>query len=164
MGGALADPCRSYPSVFRRGTIFDRFPYLLPNLICTIILAVGVTIGILFLEETHEDRRYKRDIGLETGRWILRRCRRRPRPTEAFTKAGDANLYETRSLLEEDEQPPDYHSTEGSPRPSSSRVPYDDSSDRPDFKSPNAPRKRPSCTDALTKQVVLNIVAYGILA
>ena len=54
LGGALAQPCDSYPTLFARGSIFDRFPFLLPNLVCAIILAFGVLIGILFLEETHE--------------------------------------------------------------------------------------------------------------
>lgn len=151
MGGALADPCRSYPSVFPRGSIFDRFPYLLPNLICTIVLACGVTIGILFLEETHEEKRCRRDIGLEVGEWILRKFSRTSRSVELPSKGGDANIEDHRALLEEDDCPPGYRSPEGSPRPSSSRVPLGAFS-------------RASTQKAFTKQVVLNIVGYGILA
>ncbi|KAI9786546.1 MAG: hypothetical protein M1816_007870 [Peltula sp. TS41687] len=165
LGGALAEPCRSYPSIFRPGTIFDRFPYLLPNLICTVILACGVTIGILFLEETHEEKKYRRDIGLEIGEWITKIVRRASRrPIDGFSKASEANLYEGRSLLEEDEQPPGYRSTEGSPRPPVSRVPLFESKRQAASSTLRIPRKRPSLSDALSKQVVLIIIGYGILA
>ncbi|KAI5290797.1 hypothetical protein KEM52_000350, partial [Ascosphaera acerosa] len=62
MGGALAQPCDNYPSLFPRGSIFDSFPFLLPNLICVVILLVGITVGVLFLEETHPEKRYRRDV------------------------------------------------------------------------------------------------------
>lgn len=71
MGGALAQPCENYPSLFPRGSIFDSFPFLLPNLICVAILLMGITVGILFLEETHAEKRHQRDWGLELGRWLL---------------------------------------------------------------------------------------------
>lgn len=165
MGGALADPCRSYPSIFRRGTIFDRFPYLLPNLICTIILACGVAIGILFLEETHEEKKHRKDIGLKIGEWILSKFRiASGHPVDGFSKASEANLYEVQSLLKEDEQPPGYRSTEGSPRPPVSRVPLLESKHQAASIAPDTSRKRPSLMDALSKQVVLIIIGYGILA
>ncbi|KAI5291726.1 hypothetical protein KEM54_001258 [Ascosphaera aggregata] len=71
MGGALAQPCENYPSLFPRGSIFDNFPFLLPNLICVAVLLIGITVGILFLEETHAEKRHQHDWGLEVGRWLL---------------------------------------------------------------------------------------------
>jgi hypothetical protein len=168
LGGALAEPCESYPEIFRRGTIFDRFPYLLPNLVCAVILAFGVTIGILFLEETHEDKKHKADFGLEIGKWILNKIKPKLPPTfrwrdyraEVMSKLGDANLDERRSLLEEDEQPPGYRTTEGSPMLPASRAL---SPDPPDNESLDAV-KPPALERAFTKQVVLHIIGYGILA
>ena len=134
----MAEPCKSYPGLFHSGTIFDRFPYLLPNLVCAIILTCGVTVGILFLEETHEEKKYKRDVGLEIGHWILGKVKPRfifmlrtdGQGVESRSKLGDANLEEQRSLLEEDEQPPGYRTTEGSPRLSASRALSEEPHDR----------------------------------
>ena len=108
------------PRLFARGSIFDRFPFLLPNLVCAIILALGVLIGILFLEETHEEKRYRRDVGLEIGDWITRRCRIQE-SCHISDKAGDANLAEAESLLIEDDEPPGYRTTDGTPRQQVSR-------------------------------------------
>jgi hypothetical protein len=156
LGGALADPCTSYPDIFRRGTIFDRFPYLLPNLICTVIVVCGVTIGILFLEETHEVRKHRRDIGLETGKWLCDMFSAATRhEAHAFSKEGEAILQEVEVLLEAEEQPPGYRSTEGSPAPPLRRLP---------LKASCRVGKAPSVEKAFSKQVVLNIIGYGILA
>ena len=73
IGGALARPCISYPELFPSGTIWDRYPYLLPNLFSAFVVFVGVVNGILFLEETHAEKKLRRDRGLELGNWILAR-------------------------------------------------------------------------------------------
>ncbi len=171
LGGALADPCRNYPTIFARGTLFDRFPYLLPNLICTIILACGVIIGILFLEETHQEKKFRKDCGLEAGRWLSGWLQRQTGHDHAtFSKASEANLPESRSLLDEvDDPPPDYQSTESSPRPSFSDVSREETTKVSSAKSSNPrPSKtrppKPSVQKAFTKQVILNIVGYGLLA
>ncbi|KAH0541452.1 hypothetical protein FGG08_004061 [Glutinoglossum americanum] len=170
LGGALADPCKSYPGLFQRGTIFDKFPYLLPNLVCAVILTCGVAVGILFLEETHEEKKYRRDIGLEIGDWIISKVKLRLTfmlrtegwKIEIQSKLGDANLEERRSLLEEDEQPPGYRTTEGSPKFSVSRALSEGPNDREP--SNNIDREPPALERAFTKQVVLHIIGYGILA
>lgn len=59
LGGALARPVLRYPYIFAEGTIWERFPYLLPNLVCTSIVSFGVIIGILFLEETHAEKKHR---------------------------------------------------------------------------------------------------------
>lgn len=108
-------------------------------------------MGILFLEETHEDKKHRRDLGLELGQWIL--CKFCRRPEERISdKVG--YFEETLSFLAEDEhdQPPGYRSTEASPRPSYAQV-----------SSPEPPRAM-SLREALTPQVLLIIIGYGILA
>ena len=54
IGGTLAQPAINYPSIFS-DTIFAKFPYLLPNLICAIMLLMSVIAGYFFLTETHPD-------------------------------------------------------------------------------------------------------------
>ena len=71
VGGALARPCFSYPDLFPPGTIFEQFPFLLPNLACTSVVVLGVLVGFLFLEETHHEKKYERDVGLEMGKLIV---------------------------------------------------------------------------------------------
>ena len=53
----LANPSATYPSIFPPSTLFDTYPYLLPNLVCAGLLAVSIVVGYLFLQETHPDLR-----------------------------------------------------------------------------------------------------------
>ena len=162
LGGALARPVLNYPAFFKVGTIWDSFPYLLPNLVCTVIVSLGVVVGILFLEETHAEKKYRHDPGLAAGRWILSKF-------SPFTEAKPlrnekiAELDEILSLLKEDEQPPRYHSSESSPNLPSTPLPEpQDLLDLNDQR--NTIRSKPAASKAFTRQVVLNIVGYGILA
>ncbi|KAL8929347.1 MAG: hypothetical protein Q9172_000520 [Xanthocarpia lactea] len=165
IGGSLADPCKNYPGIFAQRTLFEAYPFLLPNIVCAMILVVGILIGIFFLEETHQEKRYRRDIGLEAGRKILSLFDRQ-QGLGPYDKLQDANFEENR-LLVEDDAPPGYRTIEGSPRYPSSRS-----------LSPAAPpytrtvlaarsQKRgvpPSVQTAFTRSVVVHIIGYGILA
>lgn len=157
MGGALAQPCDNYPWLFQRGTIFDQFPFLLPNLVCVLVLGLGITIGILFLEETHPEKKLHRDRGLEFGRWIVRTSRGIfVKPVE---KSAEVNFSDE---FENDDPPPVYRSKENSPRLSSVKGPHliaqgDDLEQQSESKGCGVQK-------AFTKQVILNIIAYGILA
>lgn len=55
IGGTFADPHESWPNAFPEGSLFERFPYLLPNIICAALLALSIVLGFLLLEETHPD-------------------------------------------------------------------------------------------------------------
>lgn len=55
IGGTFADPHDSFPDLFPKGSLFERFPYLLPNLICASLLFVSIILGYFLLEETHPD-------------------------------------------------------------------------------------------------------------
>lgn len=55
IGGTFADPHSSFPGLFPKDSLFDRFPYLLPNLICAGLLFVSIVLGYFLLEETHPD-------------------------------------------------------------------------------------------------------------
>jgi len=158
----LARPVLNYPTIFAAGTIWERFPYLLPNLVCTVIVFCGVAIGILFLEETHEEKKYRRDPGLEAGKWILRKVTRCAE-TKASRCEKEAELEEVISLLSDDELPPGYRTMEGSPK-----LPSTPSPEPQESLDLNALRitstSKPAATKAFTRQGVLNIVGYGILA
>lgn len=52
MGGLLARPADTWSSF--RGTIFDTYPYLLPNLVAASYIVVAIIAGIIWLEETNE--------------------------------------------------------------------------------------------------------------
>ncbi|KAF1974724.1 MFS general substrate transporter [Bimuria novae-zelandiae CBS 107.79] len=55
IGGYFAEPAYNFPSVFSRTGLFARFPYLLPNLLCTGLLVIAIIAGYFLLEETHPD-------------------------------------------------------------------------------------------------------------
>ncbi|KAJ5819195.1 hypothetical protein N7474_004786 [Penicillium riverlandense] len=151
LGGALAQPCENYPSVFARNTLFDRFPFLLPNLVCITVLVCGVVVGFLFLEETHPEKKHRRDPGLELGHWLVSQCcgSRVQLPDDS-----DVSAEETKYFVYGD-VPPDYDCAESTPRMSSA---MDHPADA-DLEG----QKRPA-PKAFTRQVILTIVAYGILA
>ncbi|KAL0938640.1 major facilitator superfamily transporter [Colletotrichum truncatum] len=56
MGGFLAQPAVYYPSLFSKDGIFGQYPYLLPNLVSVIVVAIAVIQGFFFLEETNIHR------------------------------------------------------------------------------------------------------------
>ncbi|KAI1505288.1 major facilitator superfamily domain-containing protein [Biscogniauxia marginata] len=167
IGGALARPCISYPSLFAPGTIWDRYPYLLPNLFSAFIVLVGVVNGILFLEETHAEKRLTHDRGLEIGNWILsllpnfRGC---AESRDEKTKAVESS--EEQPLIEHDEPLPGYRTNQNSPgnsprlgstpAPSISRDPLDLAEARVDVGV--------GFSKIFTRPVILNIVSFGILA
>lgn len=186
LGGALADPVRNYPAVFPTGTIWEKFPYLLTNLVCTGVVVFSMIVGILFLEETHEDLKDKRDVGLEIGNWILSPLTKRI-TTRVSSRKG-AYAEETHMLI--DDLPPDYSSTtsspelcptsvtglpppayrsiEGSPRNSLTAFDYEADFQRDVEEALNRTEHQHKATisrsNAFTKQVILNITGYGILA
>lgn len=160
------------PSLFPAGTIWETYPYLLPNLFSAATCVFGVIVGILFLEETHADKKDRHDPGLALGKCISRRL-------AWGRKADKQGLSETSSLLSHDEQPPSYRTNENSPQLTSTRaadmetqplLDADTVSDRlraaADEDSRNAQPEKPklSAREAFTKPVIMNIISYGILA
>jgi hypothetical protein len=148
--------------MFAKGSIWEQFPYLLPNLVCTVIVLCGVVVGILFLEETHEEKKLRRDPGLEVGKWILSKFTRCAR-TKNSTSEKDMDQWENVPLLNEEDQPPGYCTAEGSPSLASTSVEEPVSAiNLNDTRSLSG--AKPAATKAFTTQVVRNIIGYGILA
>jgi MFS family permease len=190
LGGSFADPVHNHPEMFKAGSFTERFltrfPYLPPNLVCTTVLLVGIVVGIFFLEETHEDLKHHRDMGLELAKWIEDIFRKTPYPPIPTRKAEYPG--ENYALLHSDEQLPDYKSTASSPELGATAAglppPYEDletcqtdsvngtrfalalDSAHIESASPKAAAIKDSSGvwRALNTQLVLNIVGYGILA
>ncbi|KAJ5981628.1 hypothetical protein N7499_009320 [Penicillium canescens] len=55
IGGLLAKPSEGFPSLFPADGLFGKFPYLLPNLVCSFLLLLSIIGSWLFLQETHPD-------------------------------------------------------------------------------------------------------------
>lgn len=175
IGGALARPCISYPDYFPRGSVWDQYPYLLPNLFSALTVLFGVVVGILFLEETHLGKKGEKDRGREIG----------DRISALFNRAayGRADKPEKQSLLGDCEQAgyntlpnssdtdatklsqggaglPDYRSRDASPR-----IASQSNTERQAVSSPESTETQPDQpTVIFTKPVLMNIISYGILA
>lgn len=124
------------------------------------VVLFGLAVGILFLEETHEDRKYDRDCGREAGQWVLRKIWRRDADAPFSDK--DASLDEMTSMLADhdlDEQA--YQSTSSTPTLCSRRTSI---SEPPPFTLDKTVQPAPHARQAFTTQVCLTIVCYGILA
>jgi hypothetical protein len=111
-------------------------------------------VGILFLEETHEDLKDRRDYGLDIGDWILDFFR----PNQLHEKAG-----ETLALFED--AVPGYSSSQSSPVVNPILVGELPNEAQPASSQPISSHRRDAAVaKAFTWQVCLNIVGYGILA
>ena len=150
---------KSYPSLFRVGGLFDRFPYLLPNLVCAGFVVFGLVVGLLFLEETHEDKKDRRDVGVECGKWILQRMHFGSTHAE---KLEDSE--ENVSFLTADEKYAGYDSTDSSPRLSSVRTSTTEVDTDFVQKLQGPAKKALSWGETFNNQVMLNILGLGILA
>ncbi|CAN8102720.1 unnamed protein product [Discula destructiva] len=171
IGGNLARPCRNMPSLFPAGSIWEKYPFLLPNLFSAATCVFGVVVGLLFLEETHADKKDRHDPGLELGKSIARWFTR-------FTTSNDAqDASETQSLLSHNGPPASYNTNENTQQLTS--TPATDVEQQPlldaevvgnrlraSAKSDRTQEEKPrvSARQAFTRPVVMNIISYGLLA
>jgi MFS family permease len=72
LGGLLSRPAVKYPNIFSSNGIFGKFPYLLPNLITSIIIFTALILAYFFITENPNSPIYKisenqmNDIELES--------------------------------------------------------------------------------------------------
>ncbi|KAF2732540.1 MFS general substrate transporter [Polyplosphaeria fusca] len=151
LGGLLADPVGSYPSIFGPGSPIggrtgvqwmSKYPYALPNLMSASFLFFSCCGVVLFLEETSELRRDKSDTGLRVGRWIRRHIFRQ-------------NLAEGYTAIATDENWA--HEVELQPTPTTSH-PGTPSADKP------AMRRRLPVRRIWTRNLVMTLLSHGFLA
>lgn len=151
IGGGLAEPVKHYPQWIRPGSIFERFPFLLPNLICALISLGSFTVGFLFLEETHEDKVHRRDYGLEIGQRVLNWIR----PSVQLAEIQyDCDALDEKLASYVDEKLPVYQIS----RPS---TPSDCSAD---VETGQGDAEKVGFRQAFSKPVLVAFLGYGILA
>lgn len=148
IGGALANPLDVTPGEkIEGGSLFERYPYALPNIVSAIFFAVGITVGLLYLEETLETKRGQRDYGLVLGRKLNKFT------SATISKVKSAlHLQDRSSKPEQDETEPLIKPTSEDeeralPQPSAKRQP-----------------PPPSWREVLNRQAVINLVTYTLLA
>jgi hypothetical protein len=79
IGGYLAEPVKKYPSLFRPDTVWERFPYLLPNLVVVVFLLASAVSGFLGLQEVHPRFQGQIDLGRKVSAAIQSLVRSRKR-------------------------------------------------------------------------------------
>jgi MFS family permease len=57
LGGLLADPSKTFPSIFGSIELFKKFPYLLPCIISAVFSLIGFIVGCFGFEETLKSKR-----------------------------------------------------------------------------------------------------------
>ncbi|KAI5780791.1 major facilitator superfamily domain-containing protein [Geopyxis carbonaria] len=149
LGGLLAEPTRFYPGIFPPGGILEEYPFLLPNLVASIVLVFGIANGVLFLEETHDVLKHRKDHGLEAGKKLLRLLGIKGHREGKYEGPDSYNSppNESDRLLEPNETIAGY-----------------DSDSRSGPCDPNVHKKTAPITKAFTRPVVGLIISYGILA
>ena len=74
LGGVLAKPATNFPQIFGDSWLLKKFPFALPNLVACCLYVFGLPIGFMFLKETLETKKHKRDLGRVLGRFVTRLC------------------------------------------------------------------------------------------
>lgn len=149
IGGALAQPVKSYPAIFPRGSVFDTYPFLLSNLVCVVILCCGFMVGVLFLHETHSKFRDGKDFGISLGNRLLAIFKKSEEAAGSEEDCGPTKAEEKARLLSDEAS---YRDSESSSRRSS--VSTEEIIDPEPVAAPKA----------FSKSVIMNIVAYGLIA
>ena len=96
-GGFFARPAEQFPAVFGGSVLFTKFPFLLPNLIALVFFICSALCALLFLEETLDTQKYKRDWGIELGERILRLFRGGKPSQRSIIRARNRARFHTRA-------------------------------------------------------------------
>jgi MFS family permease len=148
IGGALANPLDVRPGEERSGgSLFERFPYALPNIVSAIFFAVGITTGLLYLEETLETKQGTRDFGLVLG--------------QKLNNFADRFFTRTKEVLHLQKAPSKSKSTETEPllKPTTED---EENALQPEPTKPRAPP--PNWREVLNYQSNMNLLTYTLLA
>ncbi len=153
IGGALAMPCDNLG--FPRGGLFDKYPFLLPNLFCVAVLLFGITIGILFLEETHAEKKTKPDFGHKLAEKLFRAGSKSNNRNDNKETASSAEPQ--MDLFDHNDPPPGYRSRESSPLLLSASTTDIDAEMMREKESRGMGK-------TFSRQVILIVLAYAFLA
>lgn len=153
IGGALANPFNVKPGEKRaNANLLETFPFALPNIVGAMFFAVGITTGILFLEETLEgagpDQR--KDYGLMLGRKLAGGCKYIYRQAKRIVG------------IHSEPVDPEAH-TNGETDPLLKRTSTEDEEDSLAFEvKPKLPP--PQWREVLNRQAFINLIVYALLA
>lgn len=150
VGGALANPLNIKPGEKTDSpNLFAQFPYLLPNLVSAAFFAIGITVGILFLEETLETVQGRRDYGLILGKKLSR-----------FVRHYVLKFAEILHLRSKSHPT----STNGENDPLLKRSASSDDSEASVAYEPKPRVAAPSWREVINRQAFINLVVYTFLA
>ena len=153
-GGALVHPKERFPALFGRSTFFENYPFSLPNLVGSVFFLIGLTSGILFLQESLEAKKDRRDYGLKLGSALVASCskrNRRHKHKSSLTHWRTASYDESAAFLEDDSE--NSSSSPMSQTPLSARS-----------KPFVAAYKPPSYREVFSRQSNINLAVYTFLA
>lgn len=146
-GGALVHPNERFPVLFHDSSFFRQNPFCLPGLVAGIFFLVGILAGFLYLQETLETKKHRKDYGLMLGSALTRSCTRpkgRLRKSKSWNPADED---ESRPFLGSD--------ADREPGTPLSRT-------RPTKQ--HFPRKEPGYREVFSRQSSINLCAYTLLA
>ncbi|KAF1982503.1 MFS general substrate transporter [Aulographum hederae CBS 113979] len=147
IGGLLSNPYHVSPKEPAHGSLLERFPYALPNIVSAICFFVGITTGFLFLRETLETRKYQRDLGLTIGKRI-----------QGFSRNQVQRLRGWILQESEEEIDPLIKST-----PTTYTAVNDEEASESTSKAREVKSGPPSFREVLNRQAVLNLAANSLL-
>ncbi|EXJ86285.1 hypothetical protein A1O1_06655 [Capronia coronata CBS 617.96] len=99
-GGSLVHPVERYPRIFGNFKLLENYPFALPNLLISLLFLCGISAGFLFLRETLEEKKSRRDYGLLVGKLVIAPCtRKKPRARAYSTDESDPFLRGTSSEM-----------------------------------------------------------------
>lgn len=169
-GGFFAQPAKQYPSLFGDSWLFNKYPFLLPNLMACVFFFISVVVATLFLRETLDTKRHDRDWGLVLGEKISRPFSKRRRASCAHKSsshhhgaAADHRLRQRQraSFVDAEATAPLLAPKAGaSAVVNTSSSPASSSTKNHTAAAAAAPRMR----DVFTRNVTINLVAYTFLA
>lgn len=146
LGGALVHPSENFPAFFGNSSFFRRNSFCLPGLVAGLFFLVGISAGFLFLRETLETKKHRKDYGLMLGSALTASCSKRIGRSRRPKSWHTANE-ESRPFLEADQD-----AEPGTPlsRRKSSKQ--------------QIPSKEPVYRDVFSRQSSINLCAYTLLA
>ncbi|KIX94031.1 uncharacterized protein Z520_10368 [Fonsecaea multimorphosa CBS 102226] len=160
LGGFLADPISSFPSVFGPGSLIGgkdgvgwmtAFPYALPNVVSSMFILASALLLVLGLDETHVALKDRPDYGRRLGKYLVRVLFRRGRQEYEYSELG--NQVELQDIDEDDQTTQDRD-------PESSRTP----AATPTATKPASWKPNLSFRQIFTKNVILTLLNHHLLA
>lgn len=150
-GGTLSNPLRVKHGepLPENASLFQRFPFALPNIISALIFTFGISVGFLFLHESLATKRDRRDYGLVLGSQL-----------KQFAKSSTTSI--KRTLLRRGDDSSSEHEPLLKADPVSNGSTDEENGAGSNSKAPPLPP--PSLREVLHYQSLLNLLVYFLLA